>query len=261
MIERQFVKQKLKEFQIAEYVGETLKNVGLSSVKMQRTPLGEKIIIGASRPGLVVGREGQNIKSLTKTLKKKFGLENPQIEISEIENPNIDAKIIAEKISSGLERFGTTKFKGIGHKVMTDAMNAGARGIEISISGKVPSSRAKSWRFYSGYLKKCGNVAVEGVQTAYTTAELKSGTIGIQVRIMPPNLKMPDEIKIKEEVEVQKIEPKKEEATEEKEEKKEAVKEEIKETEEKKVKKAKKEKQSEEKPKGKKKKTEEVEEI
>ena len=219
MIEREFVKQKLREFQIEEFVSKTLKNVGHSSTKMQRTPLGEKIIVSASRPGLVVGREGANIKSLTKTLKKKFNLENPQIEIAEVENPNLDANIVAEKIASALERFGTSKFKGVGHKVMTEAMDAGALGIEIIISGKIPSSRAKSWRFYSGYLKKCGDLAIEGVKTAYTTAELKSGTVGIQVRIMPPDIKLPDEIKITEELEEEKIEIEKEGTEETKEEK------------------------------------------
>jgi len=86
MIERKFVAAKLKEYQIQEYVDKMLSNVGHSHTKMQRTPLGEKIVIYAARPGLVVGRKGENIKKLTKNLKKKFNLENPQIEISEVEN-------------------------------------------------------------------------------------------------------------------------------------------------------------------------------
>ena len=108
---------------------------------MVKTPLGEKIIIYASRPGLIVGRKGQNIKQLTKALKRKFELENPQVEISEIENPSLDAHIIAEKIVDALEKFGSEKFKAIGHKIMTEVMRAGALGIEIIISGKVPSAR------------------------------------------------------------------------------------------------------------------------
>jgi len=208
MIEREFVKQKKKEFQIEEFVSENLNNVGHSGTKMQRTPLGEKIIVSASRPGLVVGREGQNIKKLTSSLKRRFKLENPQIEINEVENINLDANIVAEKIASSLERFGITKFKGVGHKVMQEVMNAGARGIEIIISGKVPSARAKSWRFYQGYLKKCGDIAIEGVRKAYKIAKLKSGIIGIQVRIMPPEIKLPDEIKI---IEIEAKEEKKEE--------------------------------------------------
>jgi len=116
MIEREFIKQKKKEFQIEEFVSDSLNNVGHSKTKMQRTPLGEKIIIAASRPGLVVGREGRNIKDMTSSLKKKFKLENPQIEIQEVENINLDPKIIAERIASSLERFGPTRFKGVGHK-------------------------------------------------------------------------------------------------------------------------------------------------
>ncbi|RMF07222.1 30S ribosomal protein S3 [Candidatus Woesearchaeota archaeon] len=196
MIERQFVNQKKKEFQIQEFIANELKRVGHSMTRIQRTPLGEKVIIHASRPGLVVGRKGANIKQLTKVLKKKFKLENPQIEIAEVENVNLDPQIVAERISTSLERYGLNRFKGIGHRVMEDVMNAGAIGVEILISGKVPSSRAKRWRFYQGYLKKSGDIAINGVKTAYSIAKLKTGVVGIQVRIMPPDLKLPDDIKL-----------------------------------------------------------------
>src|SRR3989344_2069568 len=164
MIERKFVASNIKEFQVTEYISETLKNVGHSHTKIQKTPLGEKIIIMASRPGLIVGRKGENIKKLTKTLKTKFKFENPQIEIKEVDNIYLDAQIVAERISSTLERFGSGNFKGIGHKTMADVIKAGGRGIEIIMSGKIPGARAKSWRFYQGYLKKCGDIAVAGVR-------------------------------------------------------------------------------------------------
>ena len=201
MIERKFVAQKMKEYQIQEYITQSLKNVGHSHTKMVKTPLGEKIIIFASRPGLIVGRKGQNIKQLTKTLKKRFNLENPQIEISEVENPSLDAKIVSEKIVDALERFGSEKFKAVGHKIMTDVMRSGALGIEIVVSGKVPSARAKSWRFYSGYLKKCGDIAIMGVRKADAQAQLKTGIIGIKVKIMPPGIKLPDDIELVEQKE------------------------------------------------------------
>ena len=201
MIERKFVAQRIKEHQIEEHISKNLKKVGHSHTKVQRTPLGEKVIIFASRPGLVVGRKGQNIKKLTKELKDKFNLENPQIEISEVEAPDLDAQIVAERIANSLERFGPAKFKGIGHKTMSDVMNAGALGVEIIISGKIPSARAKRWRFYKGYLKKCGDIALVGVKKAYANAQLKTGTIGVQVKIMPPDIKLPDKVNIiKEEV-------------------------------------------------------------
>jgi small subunit ribosomal protein S3 len=98
MIERKFIAQKMKEFQIEEHIINNLDNVGHSHTRMVKTPLGEKIIIHTSRPGLIVGRKGQNIKLLTRNLKKRFHLENPQVEISEVENPSLDANIMAEKI-------------------------------------------------------------------------------------------------------------------------------------------------------------------
>jgi small subunit ribosomal protein S3 len=177
---------------------------------MIKTPLGEKIVIYASRPGLIVGRKGQNIKDLTKTLKKRFGLENPQIEISEVEDINLDANIVAERITDSLERFGSQKFKGIGHKTMESVMQAGALGIEILVSGKIPSSRAKSWRFYSGYLKKCGDISIVGVDKAHAQAKLKTGVVGIKVSIMPPGTILPDKVELIEEKE-EKIEEVKEE--------------------------------------------------
>lgn len=196
MIERKFVKEQVRGLLLEEFVSETLKNVGLSHVRMTRTPLGEKITIFASRPGLVVGRKGENIKKLTQTIKKKFDLENPQLEIAEVGDQNLDARIVAERIASTLERFGAQKFKAIGHKTMQDCMNAGALGIQITISGKVPSARAKTWRFYNGYLKKSGQIAMEGVRHATTVANLKSGCIGIQVWLMPPDIHRPDDIHV-----------------------------------------------------------------
>ena len=196
MIERKFISQHIKEFEIKEYVRTNLSRVGLSDVKLQRTPLGEKIIISTSRPGLVVGRSGSNISKLTKDLKEKFALENPQIEIEEVQSVGLDANIIAEMIVNSLEKFGLARFKGVGHKAMSDVMGAGALGVEILISGKIPSARAKTWRFYQGYLKKCGDIAVSQVKSAYASANLKTGTVGVRIKIMTPDIKLPDNIKI-----------------------------------------------------------------
>ncbi|MBN2567106.1 30S ribosomal protein S3 [Candidatus Woesearchaeota archaeon] len=196
MIEREFVEQKMKEFHIQEFISSNLSRVGYSHCKLQRTPLGEKIVIYASRPGLIVGRGGANINRLTKTLKKKFNLENPQIEINEVENVNLDPDIIAERIANSLERYGTTRFKGVGHKTMADVMRAGALGVEILISGKIPSTRAKNWRFYMGYLKKCGDIAQSGVLVSQKFALLKSGIVGIKVSIMPPDIELTDKIQL-----------------------------------------------------------------
>ena len=216
MMERNFVAQKIKEFQIQEFVARSLNKVGHSHTVMKKTPLGEKIIVHASRPGLVVGRHGGNIKDLTKQLKREFNLENPQIEIQEVENIYLDPEIVAEKIAGSLERFGTTRFKGIGHKMMERILEAGAIGVEIIVSGKIPGARARSWRFYQGYLKKCGEMATVGVKKACKIALLKTGVIGIRVKIMPPELKEKEEIRLKKEEVIGEAPEKKKEAEEEK---------------------------------------------
>jgi len=196
MIERKFISENFKEFRIKEFVAQNLNRVGLSDVKLQRTPLGEKIVVSASRPGLVVGRGGSNIQKLTKDLKASFNLENPQIEIEEIKDINLDPAIVAESIASSMERFGARQFKGSGFRSLRNVMSAGALGVEILISGKVPSQRSKTWRFYEGYLKKCGDIATTGVKTAFTSALLKTGSVGIKVSIMPGDIKLPDRVEL-----------------------------------------------------------------
>lgn len=196
MIERKIIKDKLTEFMIGEYVASSLDRVGLSHTQVHKTPLGEKVTIHCARPGLVVGSKGSNIKRMTKALKSKFNLENPQIEIEEVTNQDTSAALVAEYIAGTLERFGSGGFKGVGYRAMDNAIRGGALGIEILISGKVPSQRAKTWRFYMGYLKKCGDVATQ-VDTAYSIARLKTGVVGIQVRIMPSTLQLPDRVELR----------------------------------------------------------------
>jgi small subunit ribosomal protein S3 len=215
-IERKFIKQNLHQYQVKEFIKSELSRVGLSEVHVKKTPLGDKIVIEASRPGLVVGRGGSNIQALTRALKEEFELENPQIEIEEVKKPDLDAAIVAERICNSLERFGSGRTKGVGHRAMSDVMRAGALGVEILITGKIPSMRARRWRFYQGYLKKSGDIAIEGVSKSIQNVTLKSGAIGVQVSIMPPTIDLPDHITLNESVkeEVQETEVSKDESAE-----------------------------------------------
>ena len=206
MIERQFVNQKMKEFLIKQFIAIELGKTGYSHIEIQRTPLGEKVIVYTTRPGLVVGKKGENINRLTSILKKRFKMENPQIEIGELENPNLDANLIADRIASTFERFGSKRFKSTGYRTLQGILDAGALGAEIVISGKVPSSRAKSWRFKAGYLKKSGDIAITGVDKAFINANLKSGTVGIKVSIMRSDIVLPDKIAMRPNITVEEIE-------------------------------------------------------
>jgi len=198
MIERKFVAEKMKEFLVNQYLLKELGPGKFSSFEIRRTPLGERIIIYTARPGLIVGKGGENIKDLTRVLKMRFKMENPQIEVAEILSPNLDAQNMAEQIVNVLERFGPKRFKSVGYKTLQKIIDAGAMGSEIVISGRgLPGARAKSWRFYAGYLKKSGDISMSKVAYGEAKANLNSGTVGIKVRILPPGTILPDKIKIK----------------------------------------------------------------
>ncbi len=189
------VKFKKDEFAIKEYVRKSLGKGKISRVVIEYTPVGEKIIISTDKPGLVIGRGGEKINQLTRTLKRKFKLENPLIEIDEIQIPEYDAQIMADEIALTLERMGPLKFKVIAYRTLQKIMNAGALGAEIRLNGKIPSSRAKHWRFAQGYLKKVGDSA-KVVDRAQARAETKPGTVGVKVSVLSPDAKLFDRIVI-----------------------------------------------------------------
>ena len=199
MEEKNVVKFKKEEFTIKEYIKNELGKGKISKVRTEFTPIGEKIIVSTNKPGLVIGRRGEKIEELTNTLKTRFKLENPRIEIDEILQPDFDAQIIADEIALGLERAGPLKFKVIAYRTLQKVIGAGALGVEIILSGKLPGKRAKAWRFAQGYLKKVGDSA-KVVDRAQSRAQTKPGTVGIKVSILSPDVVLKDRIKIDDEV-------------------------------------------------------------
>lgn len=194
MIEKKILQDKFTEFSVANFVRKELGDVAIKDVTFEKNPLGERITIYTSTPGLVIGREGSNIKKLTKTLKENFTFENPQIKIGEVKDNFLSAAIVAKQIANDLSNFGSQKFKLTGFKALMGIMNAGAMGCEIRITGKLPSSRAKSWRFTKGYIKKTGYISDFVVDSAQETVTLKTGVVGIKVQIMLPDTPLPDRI-------------------------------------------------------------------
>ena len=116
-------------------------------------------------------------------------------EIDEIQVPEFDAQIMADEIALGLERLGPIKFKVLAYRTLQKIVAAGALGVEIRLNGKLPSSRAKQWRFAQGYLKKTGDAA-KVVDRAQSRAETKPGTVGVKVSILSPGAKLIDRINV-----------------------------------------------------------------
>ena len=199
MEERKTVQFKKDEFAVRENIKKLLGKGKVSRVKIVYTPIGEKIIISTHKPGLVIGRKGEKIEEISNLLRTKFKLENPSIEVEEIKQPEFDAQINADEIALSLERFGPLKFKVIAYRTLQRIMNAGALGAEIRLNGKLPSDRAKPWRFAQGYLKKTGEPA-KIVDRAQAKAATKPGIVGVKVAILAPTAKLSDKIEINEEL-------------------------------------------------------------
>jgi small subunit ribosomal protein S3 len=200
MIEREFIKNKTKNMRIRARINEVVgKGAACGDIIIEKTPLGEKIIVNTIRPGIVIGRSGETIKRLTAELKSRYRMENPQIEVREITKPGLVAATVAKRIADEMERFGPQRYKAMGYRSLSGIMRDGAMGAEIVISGRgVPSQRSKTWRFNAGYLKKCGDIAVSKIDKAIAQVHHKSGSKGIQVSIMLPDTFIPDRITIQE---------------------------------------------------------------
>lgn len=157
-----------------------------------KTPLGTRVIINAERPGMIIGRRGRSVKELTSDLEQRFNLENPQIEVNQIDVPELDAKVMVQRIASGLAR--GIHFRRAGYSVLRLVMKAGARGVEITIKGKITSQRARTEKFREGFVAKCGEPALLYVDQATTHVPRKSGVLGVTVKIMLPQGVLPDEV-------------------------------------------------------------------
>jgi small subunit ribosomal protein S3 len=185
-----FVKENARRAEIDEYLSQELKRAGYSKVEMTKTPLGTRIVIYASKPGLVIGRRGQSIRDLTKILEEQFGVENPQISVATLEIPELDPKVVASQIAMALQR--GIHFRRAAYWALQRTIEAGAVGVEIAIRGKLTTDRARYEKYKSGYLPSVGDAISKIVRTAVVDTQLKQGLFGISVKLMPPNVSLPD---------------------------------------------------------------------
>jgi len=206
---KHFITESIKRTEIDEFLQKKLERAGYGGVTISKTPLGTHIVIYAMRPGLVIGRGGETIRELASILEEKFKVPNPQISVSEIEIPELNAYVVASRVASALQR--GIHFRRAGFWALNQVMDAGALGAEIVISGKLRTERARYEKFKAGYFPRCGDPALKFTHKAEFHVQLKPGIFGIRVKIMPPDAEFPDKIKIVEEPPLEEEEEKAEE--------------------------------------------------
>ncbi|MBS3817189.1 MAG: 30S ribosomal protein S3 [Candidatus Thermoplasmatota archaeon] len=193
--ERKFVKEKMDQVMLKEFLQEQTERAGFGGAEIKKTPMGTRITLYTERPALVIGRKGKRIRELTEEIKEKFDFDNPQVEVEEVNVPELNAQIMAEKLASSLER--GWYFRRAGHSTVRKILDSGAKGCQIILSGKLTGPRHRVEKFQDGHIKYCGEEKKKWMDEGFAQAKLKLGVIGVTVQIMDPEAKLPDEIEIK----------------------------------------------------------------
>lgn len=189
-VKKYFLEMNVTRLKVDEYLSKTLAKAGYAGVDLFRTPLGDRVIIYADRPAMVIGRKGQQIKKLADVLSRYFRLENPQITVTGIEVPELSARIMASRIALALEK--GYHFRRAAFVALRRIMAAGAVGCEIIISGKLVSERARYEKVKAGKVYKTGGHLSRLIDRAVTSVLLKPGLYGIEVMIVKPGV--PDDL-------------------------------------------------------------------
>jgi small subunit ribosomal protein S3 len=179
-----------RNMELDEFLGKELADAGYGGVDVQKTPVGTRITLYVTRPGLVIGRKGMGIKDLTDKLEKQFGLTSPQISVLEVEIPELNPRIIANRVSQMIVK--GTAFRRAAMWALNTIMNAGAMGAEIVISGKLRSERSHFEKYTMGIVPKSGETASRVVKEAVAHVLLNMGLYGIRIKISYKNALPPD---------------------------------------------------------------------
>ena len=178
---KNLIKDNYNTMLITDYLREEIKEAGFSNVEISKTPTGTKVTLYVTRPGLVIGRKGSNIKPLTEKLESDFGLKNPQIAVEEVTDPELSPSVMCNRMASHIER--GTAFRRATMWTMNQIMESGALGVQITISGKLRGDRSAFEKHVQGVLPRAGDYAKNVVSEDIVHVKTKMGLIGIRIRI------------------------------------------------------------------------------
>ena len=176
---KQYSEYLINDIQVREYLRKKLDNAMISNIMIERPTGAAKITIATARPGIVIGKKGEDIERLQKELTKIMGVP-AQVNIEEITSPDLDARLVAEGISSQLER--RVMFRRAMKRAVQNSMRSGAQGIKVELSGRLGGAEIARTEWY-----REGRVPLHtlrgDIDYASIRAETTYGTIGVKVRI------------------------------------------------------------------------------
>jgi small subunit ribosomal protein S3 len=175
--DRDFAGMLAEDIKVREYLKKKLKNASVSRVLIERPAKNARITIFSARPGVVIGKKGEDIENLKRELGKQLGVP-VAVNIEEVRKPEIDAKLIADSITQQLEK--RIMFRRAMKRAMQNAMRLGALGIKIMSSGRLNGIEIARCEWY-----REGRVPLHTLRADidYGTSEAKTtyGVIGVKV--------------------------------------------------------------------------------
>jgi len=175
------IKDNYNMMLLKDYLRAAIKEAGFSHVEISKTPTGTRVVLHVTRPGIVIGRKGTGIRELTETLEKRFGLKNPQVAVNEISQPELTASVMCNRLAQLIER--GTAFRRATMWTLQQIMNAGAMGVQITVSGKLRGDRSSFEKHSLGVLPRAGHSASIIVDEDTTPIPTPMGYIGVRIRI------------------------------------------------------------------------------
>ncbi len=168
----------LQDIEVRTYLKKRLATAGVSKIVIERPAKNAKVTIYTARPGMVIGKKGEDIESLRIELRKRMGLQAVDVAIEEVRKPEVDAQLIAENITTQLEK--RIMFRRAMKRAMQNAMRLGAQGIKIMSAGRLNGIEIARTEWY-----REGRVPLHTLRADidYGTAEAKTtyGIIGVKV--------------------------------------------------------------------------------
>jgi small subunit ribosomal protein S3 len=175
---KHFSELLLKDIEVRDYLKKKLAGAGVSKIVIERPAKNAKITIYTARPGVVIGKKGEDIESLRNELKKRMGLPDVGLNIEEVRKPEVDAQLIADSITQQLEK--RIMFRRAMKRAMQNAMRLGALGIKIMSAGRLNGIEIARTEWY-----REGRVPLHTLRADidYGTSEAKTtyGIIGVKV--------------------------------------------------------------------------------
>jgi len=175
------IKDNYNMMLLNDFLREEIKEAGFHKVEVSKTPSGTKITLHVTRPGIVIGRKGVGIKQLTEKVESDFGFKNPQISVEEIPKAELSPNVMCNRMAAHIER--GTAFRRATMWTINQIMEAGAMGVQITISGKLRGDRSAFEKHTLGILPRAGNYAKDIVSEDVTHTKTPMGLIGIKIRI------------------------------------------------------------------------------